>query len=778
MEITGDPLRVLFFTERPEKAEKLEDDLKEMLVNFESRTVHRESDYLKIIQKFKPDVVLSDECVQKYTMQEAMEDLRRSDPFSAFILLEKERHNSANVDQYLQSGIDDILYETSAMSLSTSILRTMYKKQAEKSSFITRQVLRDNELQLRSLFNFDEHAIFLVDFRNNIQDLNPSAKKWLSDLKDYEVIGASFLEFVHRNDVKTFRTAHAAVFRGKNQHIEISLQSHRNMVRQVSMSLTPIKTNEEGVKSIMLLCKDNTQEFLLKKKFRLSEDRFNGLTKSVPVVVFYTDLFGNCQYVNERWYEFTGYKEQDALGKGWISIVHPDDRDQVIKAWDELIEGKKDFELKYRFNTRNDAVLWVYGNAVPVFDPDNHLEGFIGTITDLTNDREQQVVRDQAYKRLEGAMKLSKLAEWEHELRDLSGRWSGRMFEIYQRNPELGVPDFEESLQFVHPDDRQKVFDFRMASKSSVEPVDLSYRIITTQGEIRYLTETVACEFNHENKPLLIRGIVKDETDEKNRVDDLLINKLKLDVAQDIANIGIWELDVVSRKSTWSNNLHALLDQSEKFKTPDEFFQRIHPEDRDRVTEHYIQLRNHLKRVNGEFRYLLPDGTLRYINYRSQLVKLADGRPMKLIAVLLDVSEERKREFEVWGSKNRLSLAASMTGLADWQMDLTTRKVFWSDEMYRIFEIPTVDGPLSEEEFLEAIHPDDRDRARQNFERLLADDSLEIRDHSRVILKNGKVKYLSFAARYEFDLEGNPVRLIGAVLDLSFVASQFSATQG
>src|SRR4029078_8127769 len=132
--------------------------------------------------------------------------------------------------------------------------------------------------------------------------------------------------------------------------------------------------------------------------------------------------------------------------------------------------------------------------------------------------------------------------------------------------------------------------------------------------------------------------IVKDDTDEKNRIQELLINKFELDVTQDIARIGIWELDLISRKSAWSKNLHSLLEQTEKFKTPEEFFDRIHPDDRERVIDHYTNVRSNLKRVSGEFRYLLSDGTIRYLTYRSQLVKLSDGRPMKLITVLLDNS--------------------------------------------------------------------------------------------------------------------------------------------
>ena len=61
---------------------------------------------------------------------------------------------------------------------------------------------------------------------------------------------------------------------------------------------------------------------------RESEARFRNMADHVPVMVWVTDPTGACTYLSRSWYEFSGQTEQQALGFGWLDIVHPEDRDE------------------------------------------------------------------------------------------------------------------------------------------------------------------------------------------------------------------------------------------------------------------------------------------------------------------------------------------------------------------------------------------------------------------------------------------------------------------
>jgi len=65
---------------------------------------------------------------------------------------------------------------------------------------------------------------------------------------------------------------------------------------------------------------------------RENEHRYRTLTQQLPVGIFMTDLEGACRYVNERWCQMTGLTAEQAAGTPWTQAVHPDEREQVLKA--------------------------------------------------------------------------------------------------------------------------------------------------------------------------------------------------------------------------------------------------------------------------------------------------------------------------------------------------------------------------------------------------------------------------------------------------------------
>jgi PAS domain S-box-containing protein len=125
---------------------------------------------------------------------------------------------------------------------------------------------------------------------------------------------------------------------------------------------------------------------------RESERRYQTLTEMSPVGIFHTDSEGNTTYVNPRWCEISGLGADKALGNGWLAVVHPNDIPSVTTGWDNAIQHKFVSSKKYRFLRPDGKVSWVLGYAVPEYNSQNELTGYVGTITDiteLTNSEEQ-----------------------------------------------------------------------------------------------------------------------------------------------------------------------------------------------------------------------------------------------------------------------------------------------------------------------------------------------------------------------------------------------------
>lgn len=118
-----------------------------------------------------------------------------------------------------------------------------------------------------------------------------------------------------------------------------------------------------------------------------SESMFRSLTEMVPVGIFRADKEGNCIFVNPRYCEITGRSFKQSLGKGWWSAVVPDDRHQLGKSWQLLIEQGTAFSAEYRLLRPDTTITWVYSQAQSQLSPSGELIGFVCSITDITQNK-------------------------------------------------------------------------------------------------------------------------------------------------------------------------------------------------------------------------------------------------------------------------------------------------------------------------------------------------------------------------------------------------------
>ncbi len=130
---------------------------------------------------------------------------------------------------------------------------------------------------------------------------------------------------------------------------------------------------------------------------RQSQYQYQVLAEASPVGIFRTDAQGDCVYVNRRWCEITGISFEQTLQSDWGRALHPDDRVQVLAAWQQAVRDGLPFQLEFRFQRPDGTIIWVFGQALLERRNREEVFGYVGTITDIT-DRKQadQKIREQA----------------------------------------------------------------------------------------------------------------------------------------------------------------------------------------------------------------------------------------------------------------------------------------------------------------------------------------------------------------------------------------------
>ncbi|MDD2699977.1 MAG: PAS domain S-box protein [Sideroxydans sp.] len=167
----------------------------------------------------------------------------------------------------------------------------------------------------------------------------------------------------------------------------------------------------------------------------------------------------------------------------------------------------------------------------------------------------------------------------------------------------------------------------------------------------------------------------------------------------------------------------------------------------------------------------IADGSERWLHTFKIGLYDETGQATHLLGISVDISDRVAMEEALRASQLRLSEAQRMAHLGHWELDLVTNELKWSDEIYRIFEIDRQQFGASYEAFLDAIHPDDRDEVNQAYnDSLKAHSAYQI--HHRLLMKDGRIKYVLEKCETAFDEEGKPLRSLGTVQDVT--ASMFA----
>ncbi|WP_028975403.1 PAS domain S-box protein [Spirochaeta cellobiosiphila] len=120
-----------------------------------------------------------------------------------------------------------------------------------------------------------------------------------------------------------------------------------------------------------------------------SEALFRTMSEFSPVGIFLTDPDGQCNYVNKRYQEISGLTEEEAMGDGWSSIIHPDDAQRVYEGWAESVKKKESYTGRHRIIYKDGQQRWVAANGAAFYSGDVII-GHVGVLQDITENVHQQ----------------------------------------------------------------------------------------------------------------------------------------------------------------------------------------------------------------------------------------------------------------------------------------------------------------------------------------------------------------------------------------------------
>lgn len=155
----------------------------------------------------------------------------------------------------------------------------------------------------------------------------------------------------------------------------------------VSMTVFPIRAATGEIEGIALIVRDITGRIRTESELRRLEARLQTVLKISPVGFFVSNAGGDCVYVNDRCCQMAGMTPEEALGDGWLRFIHPEDRAAVREEWIRCARVGIGWKMEYRLKRSDGTRLWVLGQAAAERDPEGRLVGFVGTLTDINEQK-------------------------------------------------------------------------------------------------------------------------------------------------------------------------------------------------------------------------------------------------------------------------------------------------------------------------------------------------------------------------------------------------------
>ena len=483
---------------------------------------------------------------------------------------------------------------------------------------------------------------------------------------------------------------------------------------------------------------------------------------SLPMGVEIYDADGILRALNERARLMYGVERAAVVDKvNLFDSPYVDEQlDAKIRSGEEIVlEFEYDFDRinQEYFSTRNKNTIIYEVKVFAIRNRDGAIVGHILLTNDVTSTKEAEYRTEESKKNLEMAMAAANMSSWVYDVR------KGVFGSLYG-TPIIGNGmTLDELLAKLYPQDRVPVAElFDRLARREVLQGQITVRVFNKdEGQYRHYESRMRLSTEHRGK-LQIIGTQLDVTEKirmTKRTHDLLA---KRELAMKINDIVHWDFDVRTQKFESYNdpvNDYA----SDRLVSVDDYLAVVHPEDRSSVND-AIQTMLSGKQLNVDFSCRMQtkyDNVWQYWNVTGvPFERDENGGVSRFTGFRQNISKLHQLNEELKERNYKMDLTFKTVGMSYWDFDVKTGQD-------RSFNDPVNDyrseKSISPEDYLNAAHPDDTERVRENIESMFRGTNKEfsLQYRSRTKWDQEWQTLIVTGLPSDWDKKGNVIRYTG-----------------
>jgi PAS domain S-box-containing protein len=406
---------------------------------------------------------------------------------------------------------------------------------------------------------------------------------------------------------------------------------------------------------------------LIQEKLAQSRDFYLTLLENFPAMIWRANAAGECDYFNQTWLDFTGRPPEQETGYGWAAGIHPDDEEAAFSQYRTAFAKRQPFIREYRLRRHDGVYRWISEHGQPYTDLDNAFAGFIGACYDIT---ERKLAEEQFRGLLESAPDAMVIANQSGRI-VLVNSQTEKTFG-YRREELLGQPIEILMPTAFHANHRQHRAAYHHTPRARPMGAGLDLYGIRRDGS--HFPVEISLSPLQTEAGVLVTAAVRDITERRQAEEQLRESERQLAEAQKIAHLGSWAWDVTANIVTWSAELYRIygLKTQELIPSYEGFLGRVYPDDEAYVRQVIGQALKKPAPFTYFHRVIRPDGTIRMLQARGEVIIDGVGNVTQIVGTALDVTELKEAEAQLERNARQLLALGEMGQTVTASLDLPT----------------------------------------------------------------------------------------------------------
>ena len=336
-------------------------------------------------------------------------------------------------------------------------------------------------------------------------------------------------------------------------------------------------------------------------------------------------------------------RQEDLETEAVLRIVHPDDRDMVKNNHARSLREKVDTSDEFRIVLADGTMKYIHAIRHPVLNDAGDVVQLVGTTMDITERKRAEEERRLNAERFRAVADYT--YDWENWI-GVDGKllWVNLAVERitgYSVDECMAMPDFPTPI--IAEADRETVARQMREAVQGSSRNDFEFRVRRKDGRLAWVAASWQPIYDSRGARLGYRSSIRDIAKRKQTEEALRRSEAVLAEAQRLSHTGSWVWDPIQRKFLYASEEMLRLygfDPQKGIPTPEQVLERIHPDDRGKIKH----TRTGEADVDFEYKYVLPDGTLRHFHCIAHPLAGSIGEVQEVLGIAADITERKQAQ--------------------------------------------------------------------------------------------------------------------------------------